>query len=124
MRLRQNLKRCPPPCPLTASAGILQAHRIGREGSDVRIASGVPCRYVTGYRNSNAARLALQRNKISVHAETTRAYFAVVEPSMVKTGQVLPVRSGTTRATTASASMCRRSWKASRSRRSTTFIAR
>jgi tripartite-type tricarboxylate transporter receptor subunit TctC len=52
---------------------------------------GVPYRYVTGYRNSNAARLALQRGEISMHAETTPGYFSVVEPSMVKTGQVTPV---------------------------------
>jgi tripartite-type tricarboxylate transporter receptor subunit TctC len=52
---------------------------------------GLPYRYVTGYRNSNAARLALQRNEISLHAETTPAYFAVVQPSMVKTGEVIPL---------------------------------
>ncbi len=52
---------------------------------------GVPYRYVTGYRSSNDARLALQRGEISLHAETTPAYFNVVEPSMVKTGQVIPL---------------------------------
>jgi hypothetical protein len=52
---------------------------------------GVPYRYVTGYRSSNDARLALQRGEISLHAETTPAYFNVVEPSMVKTGQAIPL---------------------------------
>ena len=52
---------------------------------------GLQYRYITGYRSSNAARLALQRGEISMHAETTPAYFAVVEPSMVKTGEVIPV---------------------------------
>ena len=51
---------------------------------------GVPYRYITGYRSSSAARLALQRGEINLHSETTPAYFAVVEPSMVKTGQVIP----------------------------------
>jgi hypothetical protein len=52
---------------------------------------GVPHRYVTGYRSSNDARLAVQRGEIGLHSETTPAYFGVVEPSMVKTGQVVPL---------------------------------
>src|SRR5262249_20884607 len=48
-------------------------------------------RYVTGYRSSNNARLALQRGEINLHSESTPGYFAVVEPSMVKTGQAVPV---------------------------------
>jgi tripartite-type tricarboxylate transporter receptor subunit TctC len=52
---------------------------------------GVPYRYVTGYRSSNNARLAVQRGEINLHSETTPGYFAVVEPSMVKTGQVIPI---------------------------------
>lgn len=51
---------------------------------------GVPYRYVTGYRNNNAARLALQRGEVNFFSESTPAYFSVVEPSMVKPGQVLP----------------------------------
>jgi hypothetical protein len=51
---------------------------------------GLPYRYVTGYRNNNAARLALQRNEINFFSETTPAFFSVVEPSMVKPGQVIP----------------------------------
>ena len=49
---------------------------------------GVPFKYVTGYRSSNTARLALQRGEISMHSETTPAFNSVVEPSMVKTGEV------------------------------------
>ncbi|MCC6780457.1 MAG: hypothetical protein IT537_28100 [Hyphomicrobiales bacterium] len=52
---------------------------------------GVPYRYVTGYRSSNTARLAVQRGEINLHSETTPAYFSIVEPTMVKTGQVVPV---------------------------------
>jgi len=52
---------------------------------------GLPYRYVTGYRSNTAARLALQRNEINFFSETMPAYFSVVEPSMVKAGQVVPI---------------------------------
>ena len=42
---------------------------------------GVPYRYVTGYRSSNNARLALQRGEINLHSESTPGYFGVVEPA-------------------------------------------
>ena len=41
-------------------------------------------RYITGYRSSNAARLAVQRGEASMHSESTPGYFAMVEPTMVK----------------------------------------
>ena len=47
--------------------------------------------YVTGYRSSNTARLALQNGEINVHSESTPGYFSVVEPSLVKTGKVMPL---------------------------------
>ena len=52
---------------------------------------GLHYRYVTGYRSSNTARLALQNGEINVHSESTPGYFSVVEPSLVKTGKVLPL---------------------------------
>ncbi len=52
---------------------------------------GLHYRYVTGYRSSNTARLALQNGEINVHAESTPGYFSVVEPSLVKTGKVMPL---------------------------------
>jgi hypothetical protein len=51
---------------------------------------GLKYRYVTGYRSSNTARLALQNGEINVHSESTPGYFGVVEPSLTKTGKVLP----------------------------------
>ncbi len=51
----------------------------------------LPYKYVTGYRSNTAARLAIQRNEVNYFSETTPSYFSVVEPSMVKTGQVTPV---------------------------------
>ena len=52
---------------------------------------GLQFKYVTGYRSNTAARLALQRGEVNFFSETTPAYFSVVEPSMVKPGQVVPV---------------------------------
>jgi tripartite-type tricarboxylate transporter receptor subunit TctC len=52
---------------------------------------GVPFRHVTGYRSNNTARLALQRNEIHLFSESPPGYRSVVEPSMVKTGQVIPL---------------------------------
>src|SRR5262245_42627874 len=52
---------------------------------------GVPHKYVTGYRSSATARLALQRGEIHLHSESTPAYIGVVEPSLVKTGTVIPL---------------------------------
>lgn len=49
---------------------------------------GVPYRYVTAYRSSSTARLAVQRGEVNLHSETTPAFFSIVEPSMVRTGQV------------------------------------
>jgi tripartite-type tricarboxylate transporter receptor subunit TctC len=52
---------------------------------------GLKYRYVTGYRSSNTARLALQNGEINVHSESTPGYFGMVEPSLVKTGEVIPI---------------------------------
>jgi tripartite-type tricarboxylate transporter receptor subunit TctC len=52
---------------------------------------GLQYRYVTGYRSSNTARLAVQSGEINMHSESTPSYFGVVEPSLVKTGKVLPL---------------------------------
>jgi tripartite-type tricarboxylate transporter receptor subunit TctC len=52
---------------------------------------GVPFKYVTGYRSSPPARLALQRGEINMFSESPPSYRAVVEPSLVKSGQAIPV---------------------------------
>jgi tripartite-type tricarboxylate transporter receptor subunit TctC len=51
---------------------------------------GVQYRYVTGYRSNTTARLALSQREINFFSESTPAYFSVVEPSMTKTGLVVP----------------------------------
>jgi tripartite-type tricarboxylate transporter receptor subunit TctC len=52
---------------------------------------GVRYRYITGYRSSSTARLALQRGEIDLHSETTPAYISQVEPNLVKTGEAVPL---------------------------------
>jgi tripartite-type tricarboxylate transporter receptor subunit TctC len=52
---------------------------------------GVPYKYVTSYRGSQAARLALQQNEINIYAESPPSYRAVVEPSLVRDGIAIGV---------------------------------
>jgi putative tricarboxylic transport membrane protein len=52
---------------------------------------GVPHKYVTSYRGSQAARLALQQNEINLYSESPPSYRAVVEPSLVRDGLVIPI---------------------------------
>ena len=47
---------------------------------------GVPYQYVTGFRSSAPARLALQRGEINFFSESSPSYFGVVEPTIVKKG--------------------------------------
>jgi len=51
----------------------------------------VPYKYVTSYRGSQAARLALQQNEINIYAESPPSYRAVVEPTLVKEGTAIGV---------------------------------
>ncbi len=51
----------------------------------------IPYKYVTGYRSSPAARLALQRGEINFFAESPPSYRGVIKPSMVRTSEVIPV---------------------------------
>src|SRR5712675_3309102 len=52
---------------------------------------GIPFKYVTGYRSSPAARLAFQRGEINFFSESPPSYRGVVDPSMVQTGQAIPI---------------------------------
>ena len=52
---------------------------------------GVPYKYVTSYQGNTAARLAVQRGEINYYSESPPGYLSVIEPSMVKTGEVVPV---------------------------------
>jgi tripartite-type tricarboxylate transporter receptor subunit TctC len=52
---------------------------------------GVPYKYVTGYVSSASARLALQRGEIHLYAESPPSYRGVIEPTLVKSGEVIPL---------------------------------
>ena len=52
---------------------------------------GVPYKYVTGYVSSQSARLALQRGEIHFYSESPPSYRGVIEPTLVKDGQVIPL---------------------------------
>jgi tripartite-type tricarboxylate transporter receptor subunit TctC len=52
---------------------------------------GVPFKYVTGYRSSPPARLALQRGEINMFSESPPSYRAVVVPALVDKGLAIPV---------------------------------
>ena len=52
---------------------------------------GVPFQYVTGYRSSPPARLALQRGEIHMFSESPPSYRSVVVPQLVTPGQAIPV---------------------------------
>ncbi len=52
---------------------------------------GLKYRYVTGYRSSNTARLALENGEINMHSESTPGFLGVVEPNLVKSGKVVPI---------------------------------
>ncbi len=52
---------------------------------------GVPFKYVTGYRSSPPARLALERGEIQMFSESPPSYRAVVIPGLVDKGLAIPV---------------------------------
>jgi tripartite-type tricarboxylate transporter receptor subunit TctC len=94
--------RADTPPGMTSAADIMQAKGLVTGGlaadssKDILIRLtldmlGVPYKYVTGFRSSAPARLALQRGEINFFSESSPSYFGVVEPSLTKTGQVIPV---------------------------------
>ena len=52
---------------------------------------GVPDRHVTGFAAASTARLALQRDEISLYAESAPGYRGVVEAILVKPGEAIPL---------------------------------
>jgi len=84
------------PADIMKAQGLIVGGLAAASSKDLRLRLtfdllGVPYRYITGYRSSSTARLAVQNGEISVHSETTPAYFGIVEPSLVKTGKVMPI---------------------------------
>ncbi len=52
---------------------------------------GVEYKYLSGYKGSPEARLALQQNEIQFYNEGLASYRAAIEPGIVKSGMVLPL---------------------------------
>jgi tripartite-type tricarboxylate transporter receptor subunit TctC len=52
---------------------------------------GVPYKYISGYRSGGAAKLALQRGEINFFGESPPSYGSIIEPGLVRTGEVIPV---------------------------------
>jgi tripartite-type tricarboxylate transporter receptor subunit TctC len=52
---------------------------------------GVKYNYVTGYKGSQGARLALQTGEINFYSESPPSYRGVIEPGLVAKGEVIPV---------------------------------
>jgi tripartite-type tricarboxylate transporter receptor subunit TctC len=50
---------------------------------------GVKYKYVTGYRSSAPARLALERNEINFFSESTPSYRSIVVPGLIDTGRAI-----------------------------------
>lgn len=50
---------------------------------------GLPFKYVTGYRGSNAARLAMQQKEINFYSESPPSYRTVVKQSLVDKGDAI-----------------------------------
>ena len=50
---------------------------------------GVKYKYVTGYRSSAPARLALERGEINIFAESTPSYRSIVVPGLIDTGRAI-----------------------------------
>ncbi len=52
---------------------------------------GLPFKYLTGFKGSPEARLALQKGEIQFYSEGIASWFASIEPGLGRTGEVLPV---------------------------------
>jgi tripartite-type tricarboxylate transporter receptor subunit TctC len=84
------------PADIAKAKGIIAGGLSADTSKDLRLRLGldmlgVHFKYVTGYRSSPPARLALQRGEINMFSESPPSYRAVVEPDLVKTGKAIGV---------------------------------
>jgi tripartite-type tricarboxylate transporter receptor subunit TctC len=84
------------PADIVKAKGLVAGGLSADTSKDLRLRMaldmlGVPHQYVTGYLSSAPARLALERGEIHMFSESVPTYRAVVEPRLVKTGQLIPV---------------------------------
>jgi tripartite-type tricarboxylate transporter receptor subunit TctC len=52
---------------------------------------GIPFKYISGYKGSPEARLALQKGEIQFYNEGIASWFASIEPGLARSGEVLPL---------------------------------
>jgi tripartite-type tricarboxylate transporter receptor subunit TctC len=85
------------PTDIVKAKGLIAGGLSIDTSKDLRLRLGLdmlgvpPYKYVTGYRSSPAARIALQRGEINMFSESPPSYRAVVEPQLVKPGIAIPV---------------------------------
>jgi tripartite-type tricarboxylate transporter receptor subunit TctC len=84
------------PADIAKAQGLIAGGLVADNPKDVRLRLaldmlGVPHHYVTGYLSSMQARLALQRNEIHIFSESPPFYRTVIEPTLVKSGEAMPV---------------------------------
>jgi hypothetical protein len=85
------------PADIVKARGLIAGGLSLDTSKDLRLRMGLdmlgvpPYKYVTGYRSSPPARLALQRGEINMFSESPPSYRAVVEPQLVKSGVAIPV---------------------------------
>ena len=84
------------PADIAKAKGLIAGGLSADTSKDLRLRLGldmlgVPFKYVTGYRSSPPARLALERGEINMFSESPPSYRAVVEPGLVKSGKALGV---------------------------------
>jgi tripartite-type tricarboxylate transporter receptor subunit TctC len=85
------------PTDIVKAQGLIAGGLSIDTSKDLRLRLGLdmlgvpPYKYVTGYRSSPPARLALQRGEINMFSESPPSYRAIVEPQLVKTGLAIPV---------------------------------
>ncbi len=84
------------PADIVKAQGLVVGGLAADNPKDVRLRLGldmlgVSYRYVTGYRSSMQARLALQRGEIHMFSDSPPTYRTAVEPTLVRNGEVIPV---------------------------------
>src|SRR6476469_4683430 len=84
------------PADIMKAKGVIAGGLSADTSKDLRLRLGldmlgVPFQYVTGYRSSPAARLALQRGEIHMFAESPPSYRSVVVPQLITSGIAIPV---------------------------------
>jgi hypothetical protein len=84
------------PADIVKARGLIAGGLSADTSKDLRLRLGldmlgVPFQYVTGYRSSPPARLALQRGEIHIFSESPPSYRSVVVPQLVAPGIAIPV---------------------------------